>query len=211
VSPERALGSRRYIRQAVEESLRRLRTDRIDLYMIHVPDDKTPMEETLDALNDLVSAGKVLYLGTSNFEPWRVVEGEWAARRSNTPSRFITAQNQYSLLGREVEQDLVPVCERYDIGLLPWRPLGAGLLTGSQGVGPDADPVQLGRIKALEAYASERGIGILDVAIGGLAAMPAVSSVLTGAERPEEIRANAAASDWIPSAEDLAALKLATA
>jgi aryl-alcohol dehydrogenase-like predicted oxidoreductase len=209
VSPERSLGSRRYIRQAVEESLTRLQTDRIDLYMIHVPDDKTPIEETLDALNDLVREGKVLYLGTSNFEAWRVAEAEWASRSTNTPSRFIAAQNQYSLLGREVEADLVPVCLRYDIGLIPWRPLGAGLLTAS---GPAAsDPAQQARVDAMRSFAADRGISILETAIGGLAAMPAIATVLTGAEKPEEIRANAAASDWVPTVEDLEALKAATA
>ena len=219
VHPNQATGSRRYIRKAVEESLRRLQTDHIDLYMIHVPDAKTPIGETLGALNGLVDQGKVLYIGTSNFEAWRVVEAEWAARAYDLPSHFISAQNQYNVLSRgplsgadpsrqSVDEGLVPVCLEYDIGLLPWRALGDGLLTGTRTRGgkPVTEQAALARIGALETFANERGIGLLEVAIGGLAAMPAVTSVLTGAERPEEIRANARAAEWIPSVEDLVAL-----
>jgi len=213
-----ARGSRRYVRRAVEASLRRLGTDWIDLYQLHWPDGRTPIEETLAALHELVLEGKVRYLGSSNLSGWEVVDADWTARTSGlTP--FVSAQNEYSLLKRDVETELVPACERAGVGILPYFPLASGLLTGkySRGAGaPEGTrlanrPERLAaadfdRIEALEAYAAERGIGLLDVAIGGLAAQPAVGSVIAGATSPEQIRANVAAGSWTPSAEDLTVL-----
>ncbi len=211
-------GSRRYIRLAVEASLRRLRTDHIDLYQLHEPDRRTPMAETLAALGELVSEGKVRYLGSSNLAGWQVADAEWTARTAGT-ERFISAENNYNLLEREVEADLVPACEHFGIGVLPFFPLANGLLTGKyrRGEPPPAgtrlrDKPDLlsernfDRVEALEKYAAERGITLLDVAIGGLAAQPAVASVIAGATRPEQVRANAAAGDWQPGAADIAAL-----
>ncbi len=211
-------GSRRYIRTAVEASLRRLGTDWIDLYQMHVPDEVTPIEETLAALHELVVEGKVRYLGSSNFAGWQVVEADWTARSAGqTP--FVSAQNEYSLLKRQAEAELVPACEHVGVGILPYFPLASGLLTGKyrRGEGaPDGTrlasrPERLAaadfdRIEAVAAYADERDISMLDVAIGGLAAQPAVSSVIAGATSAEQVKANVAAGCWEPTAADLAAL-----
>jgi aryl-alcohol dehydrogenase-like predicted oxidoreductase len=219
-----ARGSRRYIRRALEGSLRRLRTDWIDLYQLHLPDPQTPIGETLSALDDLVHEGKVRYLGHSNFKGWQVAEAEWVARSQHlTP--FISAQNEYNLLRRGVEVDLVPALEHYGIGLLPYFPLSSGLLTGKyrRGEGaPDGSRVQswgmeavlndrtYDRLEALERFAAERGVTLLDVAIGGLAAQPAVASVIAGATTAEQVAANVAAGAWRPSAEDLVELDRVT-
>jgi aryl-alcohol dehydrogenase-like predicted oxidoreductase len=213
-----ARGSRRYIRRAVESSLRRLRTDWIDLYQLHQPDPATPIDETLSTLDDLVREGKVRYLGHSNFAGWRTVEAEWIARTHNL-QRFVSAQNEYSLLNRRIEAHLVPALTRYGIGLLPYFPLASGLLTGKYRRGeppPEGSRIQLWNrgsvltdetfdaLESLEHFARERSITLLDVAIGGLAAQPAVSSVIAGATSPEQVAANVKAAEWRPSAEDLA-------
>lgn len=211
-------GSRRYIRKAVEASLRRLGTDWIDLYQLHFPDPVTPIEETLAALSELVADGKVRYLGSSQFAGWQVVDADWAARTAGL-EHFISAQNQYSLLERDVEDELVPACEHLGIGVLPFFPLSSGLLTGKYKRGQEApegsrlatQPERLrsadfDRIEALETFAAERDLSMIDVAIGGLAAQPAVASVIAGASRPEQIEQNVAAGLWDPTAEDLAAL-----
>jgi aryl-alcohol dehydrogenase-like predicted oxidoreductase len=218
--PWAARGSRRYIHTAVEASLRRLRTDRIDLYQLHEPDPSTPIEETLSALDDLVRAGKVRYIGSSNLPAWQIADADWTAR-SGRMTRFVSAQNEYSLVNRSVEFDVVPACERFGIGLLPYFPLSAGLLTGKYArgrspVGRLAEPkytdrltdAALDQVDALTAYAQERGRSLLDVAIGGLAAQPAVASVISGATRPEQVLANVAAGEWQPTAADLAQLDL---
>ncbi|HEX6195820.1 MAG TPA: aldo/keto reductase [Jiangellaceae bacterium] len=209
-----ARGSRRYIRRAVESSLRRLGTDWIDLYQYHFPDSMTPIEETLAALSELVAEGKVRYVGSSNFAGWRVVDADWVARTAGYP-RFISAQNKYSLYDRAAEAELVPACERVGVGILPYFPLEHGLLTGkyrrdapapagtrlADRTGP-LDNADFDRIEALERYAAERGVTILDVAIGGLAAKPAVASVIAGATKPEQVVANAAAGAWQPASGD---------
>ena len=215
-----ARGSRRYIRRAVESSLRRLRTDWIDLYQMHRPDPATPIEETLGALGDLVREGKVRYLGSSNFAGWQVADAEWTARTRGL-ERFVSAQNEYSLLERGAEADLVPALEEYGIGLLPYFPLANGLLTGKyrRGEPPPAGSriAAWGResvltdetfdeIEGLAAFAHSRGVELLDVAIGGLAAQPAVASVIAGATSRAQVEANAEAARWQPTLEDLAEL-----
>lgn len=211
-------GSRRYVRKAVEASLRRLGTDWIDLYQLHTPDPLTPIEETLAALHELVSEGKVRYVGSSNFAAWQVIDADWVARSSGY-ERFVSAQNKYSLYDRRAERALVPACEHIGVGILPYFPLEYGLLTGKyrrDTPAPEgtrlADRTELleradfDRIEALERFAGERGLSMLDVAIGGLAAQPAVASVIAGATRPDQVVANAAAGVWEPTAEDVAAL-----
>jgi aryl-alcohol dehydrogenase-like predicted oxidoreductase len=215
-----ARGSRRYIRRAVESSLRRLRTDWIDLYQLHRPDPATPIEETLSALDDLVRAGKVRYLGSSNFTGWQVADAEWTARTRGL-ERFVSAQNEYNWLDRGIEADLVPALEQYGIGLLPYFPLASGLLTGKYKRGEAAPAgsriADWGResvltdtafdvIEGLEAFARSRGVTLLDIAIGGLAAQPAVSSVIAGATSREQVQANVAAGNWQPSADDIVEL-----
>ncbi|MFD0973280.1 aldo/keto reductase [Plantactinospora endophytica] len=218
-----ARGARRYVARAVEASLRRLGTDHIDLYQLHEPDPGTPIEETLRALDDLVRDGKVRYLGNSNFAGWQIADAAWTARtRGLTP--FVSAQNEYSLLQRNVEREVVPAAERFGLGLLPFFPLADGLLTGKykRGAQPPSDSRLAGAnpryaarlaaapwdtIEALEKYAAERGRTLLDVAIGGLAAQPAVTSVIAGATSPDQVRANANAGAWQPSPEDLATLR----
>jgi aryl-alcohol dehydrogenase-like predicted oxidoreductase len=220
-----ARGSRRYLVRAVESSLRRLRTDWIDLYQLHRPDPATPIEETLSVLDDLVHAGKVRYLGSSNFTGWQVADAEWTARTRGY-QRFVSAQNQYNWLERGVEEDLMPALRQYGIGLLPYYPLASGLLTGKYRRGeppPTGSRIQawgqqaaltdatFDVLESLEAFAAERGIGLLDVAIGGLAAQPAVASVIAGATTPEQVKANFAAGAWQPSAADLTTLRELTA
>jgi aryl-alcohol dehydrogenase-like predicted oxidoreductase len=220
-----ARGARRYIARAVEASLRRLGTDWIDLYQFHEPDPGTPIEETLNALDDLIRAGKVRYLGNSNFAGWQIADAAWTARTEGlTP--FISAQNHYNLLRREVEAEVVPACLHFGLGLLPFFPLASGLLTGKyrRGAEPPAGTRLAGggryterlaaapwdTIEAIEKYAAQRGLTPLQVAIGGLAAQPAVTSVIAGATRPDQVRANAAVVAWRPSPEDLAELNAIT-
>ncbi|HLS62764.1 MAG TPA: aldo/keto reductase [Ruania sp.] len=216
-------GSRRYIRKAVEGSLRRLGTDYIDLYQMHAPDLRTPIEETLAALHELVAEGKVRYIGSSNFTGWQVVDADWTARTGPlTP--MISAQNQYNLLNRDAEAELLPAVEHVGAGLLPFYPLASGLLTGKYRRGQDAPagtrlenrPERLAAadfdtIEALQDFASERDLTLLQVAVGWLAAQPAVASVISGASKPEQVQANVAAAAWEPSAEDLVVLDELTA
>ena len=220
-----ARGSRRYLRRAVESSMRRLRTDWIDLYQLHRPDSTTPIEETLSALDDLVHEGKVRYLGHSNFRGWQAAHAEWVARTRGL-ERFVSAQNEYNLLARGIEQDLVPALEAYRIGLLPFFPLASGLLTGKYRRGeppPPGSRIALwGReavltdsafdvIEQLEAFAAARSITVLDVAIGGLAAQPTVASVIAGATSADQVAANVRAGLWQPTADDLAEIDRITA
>jgi aryl-alcohol dehydrogenase-like predicted oxidoreductase len=213
-----ARGSRRYIRKAVESSLRRLRTDWIDLYQFHVPDPSTPIEETLAALHELVDEGKVRYVGCSNFAAWQLADADWTARSGGHP-RFVSAQNNYSLIERGVETELAPACKRFGVGILPFYPLANGLLSGKYRRGQDAPEgsrlslrpewltdERFDRVEALAVYAEERGRSLLDVAIGGLAAQRQVASVIAGATKPEQVQANVAAGEWVPTKDDLAAL-----
>ncbi len=215
-----AHGSRRYVRRAVEASLRRLGTDYIDLYQLHRPDPITPIEETLQAMSELVAEGKVLYVGSSNMSAWQVTHADWVAR-SGGLRRFVSAQNEYSMYNRAAEAELVPACESAGVGILPYFPLAYGLLTGKYRRGQAAPegsrlalPTQASRlsgvdwdrVEALAAYAAERSVSLLALAIGGLIAQPAVASVISGATRPEQVAANVEAGLWEPSATDLAGL-----
>lgn len=213
-----ARASRRYIRLAVESSLRRLGTDWIDLYQLHTSDDVTPIGETLAALHELVTEGKVRNIGCSNLAAWQLVDADWTAHSSGL-ERFVSAQNRYSLLDRHIEDELVPACEHLGVGVLPFFPLEYGLLTGkySRSSPPPSgtrlaseqsryDAADWDTIEAIEAFARERDLSMLQVAIGGLAAQPAVSSVIAGVTRAEQVRTNADAGLWQPSPADLAVL-----
>jgi aryl-alcohol dehydrogenase-like predicted oxidoreductase len=215
-----ARGSRRYVRRAVEDSLRRLRTDHIDLYQYHRPDGVTPFEETLSVLDDLVKEGKVLYVGSSNLSAWQVAHCEWLARTNGT-IRFVSAQNSYSLVDRRAESELVPACEHYGVGLLPYFPLANGLLTGKYRRGEPApegarlagraiDDRSMEVVDSLEKLGAEIGRSLLELAVGGLAARPAVASVIAGATTPGQVRANAAAGSWVPSPEEASAIDAAS-
>jgi aryl-alcohol dehydrogenase-like predicted oxidoreductase len=211
-----AKGGRAYIRRAVEESLRRLRTDHIDLYQLHTPDPVTPIAETLAALHELVGEGKVRYIGHSNLAGWQLAEAAHVALEEGlTP--FISAQNHWSLLDRDIEREVVPAAEHYGIGVLPYFPLAQGLLTGKVRRGepiPEGTRLagrahlvterRLDQVEQLRTLADKLGRSVLDLAIGGLAARPVVGSVIAGASRPEQVRANAAASAWTPSPDELA-------
>jgi len=216
--PDVPRGSREYIRWAIEGSLRRLDTDHIDLYQYHRPDGVTPLEETLGALNELVEDGRVRFIGCSNFTAEQVDEAARIADR-NGWAGFVSLQNQYSLLNREIEAEVVPACERHGLGILPYFPLARGLLTGKyrrgeagpagtrlSARGEVADARTFDVLDSLERYAEERGVSLLEVAIGGLAAQPAVGSVIAGATRPDQIAGNARAARWIPSEDDMRAL-----
>ncbi|MEV6508445.1 aldo/keto reductase [Streptomyces sp. NPDC051642] len=200
-------GSRPYIRYAVEASLRRLGTDRIDLYQYHEPDGVTQLDDTIAALRELVAEGKIRHIGCSNLP----------AAQLTAP--FVSTQARYHLLDRAAEIDLIPACLRTGVGLLPYYPLANGLLSGKYRRGEQPPPgsrlswrrgwltdAALDRVEALTAYGTARGLTLLQVAVGGLAALPAVGSVICGAMTPEQVTANAAAADWIPDATDLTAL-----
>lgn len=215
-----ARSSRRYVRRAVEASLRRLGTDYLDLYQLHQPDLVTPVEETLSALGELVAEGKVRYVGCSNFAAWEVTRAHHLARELGAP-QFVTAQNEYSLYNRVAEDELVPACLSAGASILPYFPLAYGLLTGKYERGaaaPDGSRLSLrsqrrrlegadfDRVDAVARFAGERGLDLLTVALGGLAAQPAVGSVIAGVSRAEQVPANAAAASWVPTSGDLDAL-----
>jgi aryl-alcohol dehydrogenase-like predicted oxidoreductase len=211
-----AKGGRAYIRRAVEHSLRRLRTDYIDLYQIHTPDPVTPVEETLTALSELVQAGLVRYIGHSNFSAVQIAAAAAAARELGTVP-FISAQNHWSLLERQAELEVVPTAIEYGLGVLPFFPLANGLLTGKvrRGSGPVEGTRlaeragyitedKLDKVEALAGWAEQHGTTMLEIAIGGLAALPGCTSVIAGATSAEQIRANAQAGEWVPDDGELA-------
>lgn len=208
--PRKRGGSRRWIMQAVEDSLRRLGTDYIDLYQHHQPDPDTPVDETLRALDDLVTQGKVRYLGNSNYTGWQIADADWTAAGQ---SRFVSAQNLYSLLERDVEREVLPACEHFGLGFLPFFPLASGLLSGKyrRGEPPPAGTrlqawgargeaamtdANFDRIEALESWARERGHTILELAFAWLLGHEVVSSVIAGATTPEQVKTNAATAAW---------------
>ena len=215
-------GSRRYIMAAVEASLSRLKTDYIDLYQMHVPDARTPIEETLRALDDLVRQGKVRYIGHSNFAGWQAAEAHYVAEKLNT-TPFVSAQNEYNLLNRRIERELVPACRAYGLGMLPYFPLASGFLTGKyhQGQplpegarlsGAAAAPMANGiltpknyeTLGKLETFASDRGKSMTELAFGWLASQDFVPSVIAGATKPEQVEQNVAAGAWRLSTEEMA-------
>ena len=218
--------SRRYIMSAVEASLKRLRTDWIDLYYIHRPDPLTPIEETLRALDDLVRAGKVRYTGCSEFAAWQVVEAQWTARHHNL-NHFITCQDPYNLLQRRVENTLLPAMQAYGLGLIPHTPLAAGLLSGKYrrnspmpaGARLTREKRQADRwasdanwevVERLAVFCEARGRTLLELAMSWLASRPLVASIIAGATTPEQVELNARAVDWQLTPDDLAAIDKAT-
>ena len=211
-----AKGGRGYIRLAVEKSLRRLRTDYIDLYQLHTPDPLTPIEETIAALDELVAEGKVRYIGHSNLSGWQLAD---AAHKSAARTPFISAQNQWSLLDRGVEAEVVPAAAAFGLGVLPYFPLANGMLTGKVRRGSElpagsriatrshlVTDEKLDTVEALIEWGAERGVSILEIAIGGLAAQPGCASVIAGATSAEQVVANVAAGEWEPAQEELAEL-----
>ena len=211
-----AKGGRGYIRLAVEKSLRRLRTDYIDLYQLHTPDPLTPIEETIAALDELVAEGKVRYIGHSNLSGWQLAD---AAHKSAARTPFISAQNQWSLVDRGVEAEVVPAAVHFGLGVLPYFPLANGMLTGKVRRGGElpagsriatrshlVTEEKLETVEALIEWGAERGVSILEIAIGGLAALPGCASVIAGATSAEQIIANVAAGEWEPTQEELAEL-----
>jgi aryl-alcohol dehydrogenase-like predicted oxidoreductase len=218
--------SRRYIFSAIEASLKRLKTDWIDLYMIHRPDPLTPIEETMRALDDLVRAGKVRYTGCSTFPAWQVVEAQWTARHHNL-NGFVTCQEQYNLLRREIETTLAPAMQAYGLGLIPHTPLAAGLLSGKYrrdaplpaGTRIAREKRQADRwindanwevVERLSAFCEARGRSLLELAMSWLASRPLVSSIIAGATTPEQVEMNVRAVQWQLSSDDLAAIDAAT-
>ena len=216
--PKKRGGSRRWIMTAVEDSLRRLGTDYIDLYQHHQPDLDTPVDETLRALDDLVTQGKVRYLGNSNYTGWQIADADWISAGRN---RFVSAQNLYSLLERGVEAEVLPACDHFGLGFLPFFPLASGLLSGKykRGVAPPdgtrlaawgargqaaMSDANFDRVEALEAWAAERGHTLLELAFAWLLGHGAVSSVIAGATTPEQVRTNAATADWALTPDEVA-------
>lgn len=212
-------GSAGYIRHAVEASLRRLRTDVIDVYWYHEPDGETPIEETLGALHELAQAGSVRAIGASNFSSEQIEQADAVAREHGL-TRFTAVQNEYSLLVREAEREVLPTCQRLGLGFVPYFPLASGLLTGKYQRGQPApagtrlagrDQIateeQFAVVEAIRRFAGERGVSLIDVAIGALLANEALSSVIAGATKPDQVRTNAAAARWEPTSEDLGALE----
>lgn len=214
--------SRRYIVDAVEASLKRLKTDWIDLYQQHEYDELTPIDETLRALDDLIAQGKVRYIGNSNFPAWRVAEAEYVAQQLGT-HRFVSCQDELSLLVRDNEKDLVPAAQAYNLGLLPFFPLAGGMLTGKYAGAKDIptdtrfgktpymqdrylNPRNIEIVDKLQAFAQERGRTMLELAFSWLAAQPQVTSVIAGASQPEQIEQNVKAIAWELSEDELTAI-----
>jgi len=213
---ERGTGSAEYVRRAIDGSLKRLRTDHVDLYYLHKPDPDTPIGVTLGALDELVRAGKVLAIGCSNFSAGQLAEADRAAREHGT-ARFTVLQNHYNLLERDDDNEVLPLCRELGISYIPYFPLASGLLTGKYRRGKPApegtrlygreiDDARLARVEQLESFANERGHGPLDLARSALASTPGIGSVIAGATKPEQVRANAAAASWRLGADELAAL-----
>lgn len=221
-------GSRRYIMQAVEASLQRLGTDYIDLYQMHRVDEKTPIEETLRALDDLVHQGKVRYIGCSNYAAWQITEAAWTSGSASL-NDFISAQNRYSLLTRDVEKEVIPACDAYGLGILPYFPLESGLLTGkyrkgepppegtrlakwgSWGSGAFASADKIDKVEALNELCARYDHSLLDMAMGWLASQPAVASVIAGVTTCEQLEQNVKAGQWRGSDAELAEIDEITA
>ena len=211
--------SRNHIIDAVEASLRRLNTDYIDLYQVHFPDPKTPMEETMRALDDLVRSGKVRYIGNSNYAGWQIAHAQWIAEHYGMTG-FISAQNEWSLLRRSVEIEVVPAAQEFGLGVLPYFPLASGLLTGKykrnqdapEGTRLSAGPMaeraltdaNFDIVEKLEPWALDHGHTLLELAFSWLASHPAVGSVIAGATTPEQVTSNAAAANWVLTGEERA-------
>lgn len=227
--PNGSGSSRRYIRQQVAASLRRLNTDYIDVYQVHFADRRTPLAETMAALDELVCDGLVRYIGCSNYASWQIAESQWQAQVRGGAA-FVSSQPPYNLLNRGIEADHIPACLHYGVGLIPYSPLAGGLLTGKYRAGEAApagsrysDPAiarfaermltegNFAQVAAIERFASERGLSLLQLALGWLAAQPVVSTVIVGATSPEQVRENAECGDVVLSEEDLAALSELTA
>jgi aryl-alcohol dehydrogenase-like predicted oxidoreductase len=214
-APDRGHGSGEYVRDAIDGSLGRLRTDRVDLYYLHKPDPDTPIAETLGALDELVRAGKVRAIGCSNFSAAQLADADRVAREQGT-TRFTALQNEYNLLKRDDDVDVLPLCRELGVGYVPYFPLASGLLTGKYRVGETAaegrlagrriDDERLDRVERLTRFAANEGHSLLDLAISGLASTPGLAGVIAGATRPEQVRANAAAGRWHLSGDQLAAL-----
>jgi aryl-alcohol dehydrogenase-like predicted oxidoreductase len=220
--PNERGGSRYYIMKAVDASLKRLQTDYIDLYQMHMPDPTTPIEETLRALDDLVRAGKVRYIGCSNFAAWQLGEALWTSRVNNLQS-FVSVQPRYNIFDRRIEAELVPCCQAYGIGVVPYSPLAGGFLSGKYRQGetpPDGRlsgqmPLQRGlfseanwsKLAKLEAFATERGHTVLELALAWLLAKPCLSTVIAGARKIEQVSANVAAGEWQLTAEEVASVE----
>jgi len=209
------IGSRRYIRRAAEGSLRRLQTEYIDLYQMHMPDPVTPLAETAGALQELAEEGKIRHFGHSNFPGWRVAEAYFTGLATGREG-FVTTQNQYSLLTRDAERELLPACLHFGVGFLAYFPLDNGLLTGKvrRSVGPAAgsrlhgyeaylSDSKLERIEALSSWAAANGRTLLEVALGGLVARDGVHCAIVGASSPDQVIANAGAVDWLPAEQEL--------
>lgn len=208
-------------RDACEASLRRLQTDYIDLYFMHFPSASIPIESTLERLLKLVEEGKVRNIGCSNFSGWQVADADWQARIKELP-RFTYAQNRYSLVERQAEIEVIPACTRFGLGLIPFQPLGGGLLTGKYRRGEEPSTgtrmsrgqyaqrfltsEMFNKVDALSTFAAAHGVPMLSVALGGLASMPGVSVVIAGATTPDQVKENAAAARWIPTEGELAEL-----
>ena len=207
--------SRRYIMSAVEDSLRRLKTDWIDLYQLHQPDPLTPLDETMQALDDLVTQGKIRYIGCSNLPSWQVVESQWISKSMGL-NRFVSCQDEYNILNRNVEAELIPAMQKYGCGLLPYFPLASGLLTGKykrtempEGARLTDMPTFANRIYLtdenfdivdnLNKFAKKTGHSILELAFGWMASRPTTASIIAGATKPEQIEANVAAVNWVLS------------
>jgi aryl-alcohol dehydrogenase-like predicted oxidoreductase len=213
-------GSRGYIMDAVDDSLRRLGTDHIDLYQIHFPDPSVPAEETMRALDDVVRAGKVRYIGCSNYSGWQLVEAQWVAKTEHlTP--FISAQNQYNLLDRRIERDLGQVVEKYGVGVLPYFPLASGFLTGKYrpgqaapegtrlaAMGPRAEQMLSERnfavLEKLEGFLEDKDHSMVELAVAWLLGHSWVSSVIAGATKPEQVEENVKGGEWVLSGEEMA-------